>query len=239
VMTRMPTDAEKAILLLERALGLDPDYALAHAALAWCFHARFLRAGKRPEDDVATLRHARAAATLGGDDATALALAAFTIATSRERDSATALGLFDRALALSPSSVLALGYSALTLVCMGNADAAIERAERALRLSPFDWQSTAAHNALAIALFLKQRYTEAIEATRRSAETNPRFAWTYAFMAASLVRSGHTEDASQAARQVLELSPRFTIAEIVGVFFAGPEVTASIVDAMRQAGLPE
>ena len=42
---RMPEDAAKAIPLLQRALELEPEYALAHAALAWCFHARFYRGG--------------------------------------------------------------------------------------------------------------------------------------------------------------------------------------------------
>ena len=36
-------NASRAILLLEQALALDPAYASAHAALAWCHHHRFSR----------------------------------------------------------------------------------------------------------------------------------------------------------------------------------------------------
>jgi TolB-like protein len=43
VQTLVPSDAIAAIPLLERALQLDPGYAAAHAALAWCFQSRFSR----------------------------------------------------------------------------------------------------------------------------------------------------------------------------------------------------
>jgi adenylate cyclase len=109
----MPDDASEAIPLLQKALELDPRYACAHATLAFCFNARFLRGDRRPADYAASLQHARDAVALGCDDATGLAFAAFVIAGSRERDVEAALGLFDRALSLSPSSTIAMGYSAL------------------------------------------------------------------------------------------------------------------------------
>lgn len=55
-----------------------------------------------------------------------------------ERDYATGLNLFDRALSLSSSNIFALCCGALILSLMGKTDAAIERAQRALRFSPFD-----------------------------------------------------------------------------------------------------
>ena len=45
VYSRMPEQAKKALVLLERALALDPNYALAHACAAECHHALFLRGG--------------------------------------------------------------------------------------------------------------------------------------------------------------------------------------------------
>jgi TolB-like protein len=47
VYTRMPEPAQKALVLLERALALDPAYALAHAYAAECHHSIFLRGGCR------------------------------------------------------------------------------------------------------------------------------------------------------------------------------------------------
>ena len=48
--SRMPERATKALILLERALALDPSYALAHAYAAECHHCIFLRAGLKEEN---------------------------------------------------------------------------------------------------------------------------------------------------------------------------------------------
>ena len=45
VAAQMPDDAKIALPLLEEALRLDPDYAAAHAHLAWCHELCFARAG--------------------------------------------------------------------------------------------------------------------------------------------------------------------------------------------------
>ena len=49
VYSRMPEQSKQALVLLERALALDPTYALAHACAAQCNHALFLRGGHREE----------------------------------------------------------------------------------------------------------------------------------------------------------------------------------------------
>ena len=112
----------------------------------------YARAGLREEDRIAAIQHARAAIAYGSDDATALATAAHVIALN-EHDAATALKLFDRALELSSSNVFALNFSAIILAWMGKTELAIERAQLALRLSPFDFYNFRAHHALAIAHF--------------------------------------------------------------------------------------
>ena len=67
----MPADAAIGMGLLEEALKLDPNYAVAHAYLAWALEVRFFRGGFNEADAAASVRHARAAVTYGGDDATA------------------------------------------------------------------------------------------------------------------------------------------------------------------------
>ena len=79
VFAGMPTEAAKAISLLEEALDLEPDYSAAHAYMSWCLHALFGRGGLREEDRLAAIRHARTAVRLGNDDATALAIAALCL----------------------------------------------------------------------------------------------------------------------------------------------------------------
>jgi TolB-like protein len=110
----MPQGADTAIPLLKKALELDPEYADAHAALAWCFQFRFNRGGRHEVDRATSILHARAAVTTGGDNATALAIAGIVILFN-DHDVSTAFDLFDRALGLSNSNVLALCLSATAL----------------------------------------------------------------------------------------------------------------------------
>ena len=49
----IPARATNALVLLERALALDPTYALAHAYAAECHHTLFLRGGLREENRTA------------------------------------------------------------------------------------------------------------------------------------------------------------------------------------------
>jgi len=238
--SRMPEDANRAIPLFQKAIELDPDYGLAHAALAWCLHARFYRGGGGEEDDAASMRHARAAAVVGADDATALAIAAFVISTAREHDMEGALGLFERALELSPSCSLALGYGAWSLAVFGRCDSAIERAGKALRLSPFDPFRYAPFCALSLAHLVFERYEDALEAARHAVETNPRFGLIYTLIAAALARLGRIEEAKVAAQQVLAMLPNFTLR----VWFQEhPTLSKSqfvpFIEGMRLAGLPD
>ena len=135
--TAMPQDADKALTLLEGAIDLEPDYAAAHAIIAWCHEQRYLRGGLHGETKEAALRHARKAIALGGDDAAGLATAAFVVAVV-DSDYETATAAFDRSFALSSSSALALGFSSIVRAWKGDDATAVEQAERAIRLSPFD-----------------------------------------------------------------------------------------------------
>jgi len=91
----------QALPLLERALKLDPSYALAHAYAAECHHIIFLRGGLSEEHRKASIRHAEAAITYGQDDALALSFAGFVIGMDKH-DRSAAFTAFEAALAVSP-----------------------------------------------------------------------------------------------------------------------------------------
>ena len=230
-------DADNAIPLLSRALELEPNYAAAHAPLALCHHSRF-RFHLRDEDRVAAVHHARSAISAGNDDATALGIAGFVISLD-DHDNVTALDVFDRALTLSSSNIFALLCSALVLSFMGRTEIAVERAERALRLSPFDSLNYLAYNALAISYFTTGRYEQSHDATRRSIQINPRFSVCHLFHTAALVGLGRNEEAKAEANRVLALDPEFTISRFSITVGFEPTVFALLADAWRVAGLPE
>jgi tetratricopeptide (TPR) repeat protein len=230
-------DAAKAIPLLEQALALEPGYAAAHGPLAWCYLGRF-RSGRREEDRAATLHHARAAIAGGTDDATALAIAGFIVALV-ENDPATAFTIFDRALELSNSNIFALSCSALIMSFLGRTEPAIERAQRALRLSPFDSFNYLAYNALAVSYFVTRQYELSRDAARLSVQLNPRFGNSHLFLAAALTSLGRQEEANRVAQRVLVLDPAFTIRRFSALVGFEPAVFEPLADAWRKVGLPE
>src|SRR6516164_4752913 len=129
-----PEEASQALALLERAIALEPDYALAHAFAAWCCEQRFVRGSHGEDDRLKGAAHARLVLATASDDATALGLAGFVL-WMLAHDRTAALDAFDRALALSPSSLTTLNFGSVALAFIGETTLAIERAQLALRLS--------------------------------------------------------------------------------------------------------
>jgi adenylate cyclase len=238
--TSMPEDAEKALGFLKQAIKLDPDFAVAHAIIAWCQEQRYLRGGLHEQARTIALRHARLAITMGGDDPTALAIAGLVIGFLEPSEYDVAVSAFDRSLALSNSSALALGFSAATRAWHGESTIAIEQAEQALRLSPlFDPLSKERHMAIAIAHFVARRFEESAAAASRAIQANPRFSPPYWMRAAALASLGRIDEAKAVARQVLEVQPRFTIGSITSAPFANREILDALGNALRRVGLPE
>ncbi len=235
--THLAEDAAIAIPLLKQALSFEPDYAAAHAPLALCYHSRFSRAGLLEENRTSAIHHAHAAIASGADDAGALGIAGFVIALDAH-DRETALRTFDRALALSNSNFFALCSSALALSWMGTVDVAVDRASRALRLSPFDPLNYLSYNALAISYLHMNRFKEAYEVATRSVQLNPRFSVSRAFLTAALSQLGKTTEAQSEARQLLAIDPGFSVKRFSVTVDIEPTVFAPIAEAWRNAGLP-
>ena len=237
--TAMPQDADTALTLLGRAIDLEPDYAAAHAIIAWCHEQRYLRGGLHEETKEAALRHARKAIALGGDDAAALATAAFVVAVV-DSDYESATGAFDRSFALSSSSALALGFSSIVRAWKGDDATAVEQAERAIRLSPFDPLLYLPYVGLAYAHFAAGHFEEAAAAAGRASQSNPRFSMPYVLQAGALANLGRGDEARAVARRLLEVEPDLTVSTAIrSARYANPDKNAELGDSLRRAGLPD
>jgi adenylate cyclase len=237
--TAMPEDADKALTLLVKAIELEPDFAVAHAIVAWCHEQQYLRGGLQEKTRTAALRHARHAMSAGSDDAVALATAGFVIAAAG-RDYETAITAFDRSFALSSSSALALGFSSIVRAWMGDDAIAVDHANRALRLSPFDPLIYLPYVGLAYAHFATCRFEEAAAAARLASQSNPRFSVPHMLNAAALAMLGRTEQATAAVDRLLEVQPGTTVATaVISARCLNPKHIDALENALREAGLPE
>jgi len=238
VHSHVAGDALQAIPLLQRALHHAPEYGAAHASLALCFHSRFSRGGLRDEDRAAAIHHARLTLPDGADDPTSLAMAAFVLALDAH-DTRTANDLFERALAISPSSVFALRFSALALAWQGRTELAIERARLAMKLSPLDPLNFLACNALAIALHTQRDAAGAREAAANAVRLNPGLSVSHAFLGAALLGLGDRTAAEAEAKLVLACDPTFSIERFAVTVGMEPAVYEPLATAWKVLGLPE
>jgi TolB-like protein/tetratricopeptide (TPR) repeat protein len=236
--TAMPSDADKALCLLERAVRLEPDYAIVHGFIAWCHEQRYLRGGLHAQTRAAALRHARVAIEVGGDDAMALAMGGFVIGVV-ERDYQTALDALDRSISLSPSSALAFGFSSIIRAWMGDDAAAIAHATMGIRLSPYDPLIYLPNVGLAFAQLFSGNFDEAASAASRASSANPRFSVPRYLHVAALARLGRQNEAKAIAKVLLEVQPSFTISSLVAGNITTPERLAMLAAALREVGLPE
>jgi adenylate cyclase len=238
VDTFMPDEALQAIPLLDRALALEPNYAVAHGYTALCHEILYVRAGRREENRTKSIRHGHAAIALGQDDAVALTCGGNAIGMV-EHDRALAQEAFEAALALSPSTASAYIWGALNMGWAGEAERAIEWGNQGIRLSPFDAWITAALHGVFLGHFLRGRYEEAATAVRRAIRSKPGFSISHMMLAAALSRIGRVDEAKAAAERVLQLQPSFSSYGQCTAVGAVPALAAPLIEAMRAAGLPD
>ena len=238
VYSGMPERVTKALVLLDRALTLDPVYPLAHAYCAMCHHCLFLRAGLREESRAASIRHAQAAILYGQDDALALTFAGFSIGMDGH-DHASAFAALEAALAVSPSSALTYIVGGVIFGWAGDAERAIEWGERGLRLSPFDPWAWSAHHALTLGHFHGGRYEEAAKAAHKAVQLNPGHSISHMLLAAPLAKLGRLQEARAAAARVLELQPAFRYSRQFAGVNCAQSLAASLGAALSTVDLPE
>ena len=121
---------------------------------------------------------------------------------------------------------------------MGSTEIAIDRATRALRLSPFDPLNYLSYNALAISYLHTQRFAEAQDAAMRSVQLNPRFSVSRAFLVAALSKLDRIDEAKDEASHLLKIDPSFSIRRFSVTVDIEPAVFQPIAEAWQQAGLP-
>jgi adenylate cyclase len=237
MQARMPEGARIAIPLLEEALRLDPDYAVARAHLAWCREWCFTRGGLDKADKDAALFHARAAIASDIDDAAALAVAGWIIIVlTKEHE--MALNAIERALTLNASCATAHYFAALVNAFADRPAVAAVHANRALRLSPFDPSAFEAHLALGMGALGEANYDEAASCFARGAQINARHSLFPFFQAIALALGGRAEETAALVQRGRELEPGFRI-RIFSEFGMARRIAEKFAEGARVLGLPE
>jgi TolB-like protein len=232
----------EAIVLLKRALAIDPSYGPAAAMLGWCrMFQRIQGWGPVSDAEVAEgMSLTRRAIEVGQDDPDTLWMAGMTLWFMAGEQNAAG-NIVDRALALNPNSAYAWNASGWLSAFQNRLPQAIESIEHAIRLSPFDPLGWMFAGGLAIVHLLARRFEEAIEWSDRALQGQPRWAVAIRLKVVACAYLDRTEEARDGLSRMLELQPGLTIAwwksSYRGMF--PPELLDFYVEGLRKAGLPE
>jgi adenylate cyclase len=224
--------AVEARRLFRAAISIDPDFAAAHAGLAYAtISHRFLGF------DAASLRAALAAAeravTLDGNDSWCHAALAYVCLFTRQHTRAERHGAI--AAELNPNDADLRAELALQQTYLGQAEWALELLELAQQLNPLHpgWY----WNVEGLALYCLRRYEAAAAAYRKLRTSQP---WDDCIVAACLARLGEPAEARERVTAGLKANLALSVGYFAGIEpFKRPADLAHLLDGLRLAGLPE
>jgi tetratricopeptide (TPR) repeat protein len=232
---------KQALAHFYRAIELDQNFASAYGMAARCYSQK--KVSGWTEDLVQeiqeTTRLARRAAELGRDDPLALCTAGFGLAyVAGELEDGFAL--MERALVLNSNLAWAWYFSAWVKVWLGEAESAIERANKAMRLSPHDPHLFNMKSGIAYAHFISGRYEDALSWAAAALREHPDHTTALRVQSASYALLDRLEPARKAAARLSQLDPTLRISNVHNMIpFRRREDIARLAEGLRLAGLPE
>jgi TolB-like protein/Tfp pilus assembly protein PilF len=236
-----PQSMATALQCLDRALEIDPAYAMAMASAAYYHaHCHFQGWVRQPDGRRASAVHqANHAVELAGDDANVLWQAAFAI-WSLEQDGPRALELFRRALEINPNTAIGLAMAGWVEAANGNPKAGRKLLERSQQLSPRHPRAWFAATGMAIACTADRDFPGAVVWAERALAQNRRFAIALRVLAVALVNVGQTERAKTIAAEALKIEPHLTVSGLRSRMPLNNEPIMKIYrESLRKAGIPE
>jgi TolB-like protein len=231
---------DEALAMFGRAIELDPGFAAAYGMAARCYSQR-LGSGwmvDRPRETAEAERLARRAAALGRDDAVALCTSGLALALVIG-DIDTGAELIERALALNPNLASAWAFSAFVRIWGGDPEAGLERAARAMQMSPHDPHMSNMQAAAGMGHLFAGRPAEAWTWAHMAVRSNPNHLIAACVAAASGAHAGRLADARAVAERLRELHPALRASELGFLILRRPQDLAQLAQGLRMAGIPD
>ena len=225
--------------LLRTALRLDPDYAAAHAWMAyWAIIAVGLGFVNDPRD-VTTLAGdaAERAVALDPLDARALAIAGHVKAYLLH-DVPSALRLHARAIELNPNLPIAWTLSSVSKMYSGEHASAVRHAEVALSLSPRDPHIFLAEHALMTARFFNRQLEEAEMLAESELDRHPGHRSALCLHLAVLGHLGRYDDGARCLAMLQQIDPSVTVEKLLARVPLRPEDKVFYGEGLRRGGMP-
>jgi adenylate cyclase len=228
--------------LLEKALELDPSYAIAWVMLGWIYQqyadvASTATDSNSPEMALASMLDC-AQKALAADPACADAYGLLAMYHLEMKEFDQAKEMAEKAISLAPNNAQNLGEASMVLNKTGNPQRALELKKRAMRACPM--YRPGFLRGLGLSYYLLGQLDSAISAFKQSIARESEYLSAHTNLASIFGELGRLEQAEEPVREILRLAPDFSIrAYMKGLSFSDPEVLTRMEEGLRKAGLPE
>jgi TolB-like protein len=229
----------EALSLLEKAMELDPSFALPAAYAAEIYEKRIsLRAPPVGNNDAAiAIGLARTALGLAQGDPLVRAICAWVL--FRVDGDLSAIEAARRAVEDNPNHVTVLQRAAAVVGMHGAADEAFRYHARAYELSPGGPEAYDSLFGMASAELVMGNNEAAIHWALKSLATFNYLLFTYITLTAAYANLNRMDEAQAMLRKVREDSPHLTIKLIEDGVAREDSFAWAVIPGLRKAGLPE
>ena len=241
ILAIRPDENLLALDFLNKAIALEPTYALALAHAAWCLVQRITR-GWPPAgtDDVNTAAAlARKAIATGSDDAVAVVLGGFVLVMTRV-DYGAGLNAVRRAVEQNPGSGFVSAMAGSAMVFGDDLDNGLILLQRTMAQGPLDPGFFMNLVVAAYAQLFSGRADLAASLAERSIALNPNFDSAYWVLVAAYTQLDRLPEARTALAKLRSLEPGAMIAKLRKTLpIRNPVHMELVLDSLRKAGLPD
>jgi adenylate cyclase len=229
---------EEARSLLAQAIALEPDYARAHAVLAWAvwWAALCYWWPDTAEGYAEAARHAERAVALDPSEPWARMMLGLTLSTARRHD--RALAEFTAARELNPNFALGRTLHGWALLRAGRFDEAIAETGKALRMSPMDSFAGFYTSICGLAFLAARRFAEALPLLRASVAAFAEYPGHYNVLISCCGHLGLTEEAAALIVERNRVGPPIRVS-VLRRNLAGFAHCEVFVEGLEKAGVPE
>ncbi len=197
---------QRGLEYFQRALAIDPDYALAHAGVADCYILLGFY-GYLPPREACPKGKAAALRALEIDEGLAEAHASLAFAgVCHDWDMQAAEKNFQRAIELNPGYAPAYYWYATLFTALGRSEEGVIQNERALEVDPLSIFATAHYGWVLVG---GRQYERARAQLRRALELDPNFALAHWLLGWSYGQESRFEDAIPHLQKAVQLSGNY------------------------------
>jgi adenylate cyclase len=237
IWTWVVQDEDTGLVLLKRAIELDPGYARAHSLLAWGLATRVVLGNIDYERGISdSLTLAQRAIELDPDDPWGHAAAGYVYTFSRKFG--PAVEELTEALHRNPNFAFARMILGVAYGYAGLAEEGIAQVAIATRLSPRDHTQAANLSVEGLCHFVAGRYAESVSLERRAVQLRNNFGTAWRTLTAAAGMAGDIDLARVGLTECRRLQPGLSLEWVEKYHpLMRPEDRGRYMEGLRRAGL--